>query len=173
MQKGVGWGTNIRSGCWGSWNSGFGFALCPLGWIFQSYLYVWGYVREGDQGCSETAGCSLLQISAHSVYSSWVWFADLTQLGGNAGQAPQGDVARLRPAVWASTRPACIFTSPCVVSMSLEWLLTRNVVLRSIWNCYSSKSILKHFCPVTQQSHRKYKEWAVVNTKNRHLTNKD
>lgn len=46
MQKGMGWGTNIRSGCWGSWNSGFGFALRPLGWIFQSYLYVWGHVRE-------------------------------------------------------------------------------------------------------------------------------
>lgn len=28
-----------------------------------------GYVREGDQGCTETTGCSVLQISAHSVYA--------------------------------------------------------------------------------------------------------
>lgn len=132
-------------------------------------LFICLRTCQGDQGCTETTGCSLLQISAHSVYTSWVWFADLTRLGGNAGEAPQGDLGRLRPAVRASTRPACIFTSPCVVSMSLKWLLTRNVVLRYIWNCYSSKgicysskSILKHFYPVKQQSPRKYKECAVV-----------
>lgn len=142
MQKGVAWGTNIRTGCWGSWNSGFAFALRPLGWIFQSYLYVWGYVREGDQGCTETTGCSLLQfISAHSVFVTWFWFADLPKLGGNAGNSTGGDLDKLRPVLWAPARPPCIFTSFCVVTTSLPWLLTMTVVQRYIWNCYSSKSI--------------------------------
>lgn len=56
-----------------------------------------------------------------------------------------GMLGKLHGGIWTgweiTTRPGWNFTSPCVVSMNLKLLLTMTVVLKDIWNCYSSKSV--------------------------------